>query len=257
MKKLKFLGVMAMATVLLTSCLDGGSNESSLNGFGVIDLSMDAMANVAYIDDYTQVYSPQFKDLSEGDCIYFSSTLKRDDPANDGSKKYWTVSDAIVLNKLDKSDEFGAALDTANIIPNEIAALDAGLLRAITEYSFTIKNYFFIGSSHEKVAPDQNNRYIMQYDPNQEPQEVDGKRVYDFFVRIVKESDGKGITGSNAFNYVFNTRGYFKILQAKEKAAGKELLNIRINYLKSYDEATNTKTWAKSQVYSTMIPKES
>lgn len=257
MKKLKFLGVVAAATVLLTSCLDGGSTQESINAYGVIDLSMDALANVAYIDDNSQIYSPQFKDLSEGDCISFSGTLNYDDPANNGSKKYWTVSDAIVHHKLDKSDEFVSVLDTANIIPNEITALDAGLLRAITQYSFTIKNYFFIGSSHEKVASDQNNRYIMQYDSNQEPQDVDGKRVYDFFVRIVKESDGKGITGTNAFNYVFNTRGYFKILQAKETAAGNDLLNIRINYLKSYDEAKNTKTWGKSQVYTTQIPKES
>lgn len=257
MKKLKFLGAVAMATVLLTSCLDGGKNEQSVNGFGVIDLSMDAMANVAYIDDYTQVYSPQFKDLSSGDCIYFTSTLNRDDPANDGSKKYWTISNAIVVNRLDKGDEFIGSLDTANIITNEIVALDAGLLPAITQNSFTIKNYFFIGSSHEKVATDQINRYIMQYDPSMEPQTVDGKRVYDFFVRVVKVSDGKGIVGTNPFNYTFNTRGYFKTLQAKESAAGNDLLNIRINYLKSYDEATKAKTWGKSQVYSTQIPKES
>lgn len=35
MKKLKSLGAVAVATVLLTSCLDG-NNESSLNGIGVI-----------------------------------------------------------------------------------------------------------------------------------------------------------------------------------------------------------------------------
>lgn len=257
MKKLKFLGAVAMATVLLTSCLDGGSNENSVNGFGVIDLSMEAMANVAYIDDYTQVYSPQFKDLSIGDCIFFTSTLNRDDPANDGSKKYWTISNAVVTNRLDKSDEFIANLDTANIITDEIATLDAGLLPAITEYSYTIKNYLFIGSSHEKVATDQINRYILQYDPSLEPQDVEGKRVYDFFLRVVKVSDGKGIAGTNPFNYTFNTRGYFKTLQSKETAAGKDLLNIRINYLKSYDETTKAKTWGKSQVYSTKIPKES
>ena len=60
MKKLKSLGVVAAATILLTSCLDG-NNESSLNGFGVIDYS-DDFRMVAYIDDYTPVYSPVFKD---------------------------------------------------------------------------------------------------------------------------------------------------------------------------------------------------
>lgn len=59
MKKLKSLGVVAAATILLTSCLDG-NNESSLNGFGVIDYS-DDFRMVAYIDDYTPVYSPYSK----------------------------------------------------------------------------------------------------------------------------------------------------------------------------------------------------
>ena len=67
MKKLKSLGVVAAATILLTSCLDG-NNESSLNGFGVIDYS-DDFRMVAYIDDYAPVYSPVFKDYQPDDCI--------------------------------------------------------------------------------------------------------------------------------------------------------------------------------------------
>lgn len=256
MKKLKCLGVAAMATLLLTSCLEGGENSQTANGFGVVDFSVDAMANVVYVDDYTQCYAPQFKDLSEGDCVFFTGTLNYDDPANDGSKKYLTISNATVTNKLEKSNEFLGVLDTANIIPSEMVTLNAGLLTG-TLNSFTVKNYLFIGSSHEKVATDQNNRYIMQYDPSQEPKEESGKRIYDFFLRVVKVSDGKGVPGTNPFNYTFYTQGYFKSLQSKETAAGNNTVNIRINYLNSYDEATNTKKWGRSQVYSIEIPKES
>ena len=63
MKKLKSLGVGAAATILLTSCLDG-NNEQTFTSFGVIDFSMEA-GLVAYTDDYTPIYSPQFKDLQE------------------------------------------------------------------------------------------------------------------------------------------------------------------------------------------------
>lgn len=257
MKKLKCLGVVAMATVLLTSCLKGGENSRTVSSYGVIDFSIDAMANVAYVDDYTQCYAPQFSDLSEGDCVIFTGTLNYDDPVNDGSKKYLTLSNVIVNNKLEESDEFVNALDTANIMQNELISLDAGLLRALSQYSFTIKNYLFVGSTHEKAPTDQNNRYIMQYDPNQEPKEEGGKRIYDFFLRVVKVSDGKGVPGTNNFNYTFNTQGYFKSLQSKETAAGNKKMNIRINYLNSYDEATNTKKWGRSQVYTIDIPKES
>lgn len=256
MKKLKCLGVVAMATVLLTSCLKGGENSRTVSSYGVIDFSIDAMANVAYVDDYTQCYAPQFSDLSEGDCVIFTGTLNYDDPVNDGSKKYLTISNAIVNSKLEKSKDFSGVLDTANIMSSEMVALNAGLV-TLTQNSFTIKNYLFVGSSHEKAPTDQNNKYIMQFDPNQEPKEEGGKRIYDFFLRVVKVSDGKGVPGTNAFNYTFNTQGYFKSLQSKETVAGNKTVNIRINYLNSYDEATNTKKWGRSQVYSIEIPKES
>ena len=253
MKKLKSLGVVAAATILLTSCLDG-NNESSLNGFGVIDYS-DDFRMVAYIDDYTPVYSPVFKDYQPDDCIYFTSTYSSDDPANNGSNKYATVSNAVVTNKLDNKGHFSSSVDTANIMPNEIAALDATLM-FMTPYSFTLKNFMFLGSSHEKVAADQDNQYILQYNPSQEPQTVDGKRVYDFFLRVVKNDDGKGVVGNNAFYYAFKTNGHFKTLQSRETAAGNETLNIRINYIKEFNKDTTAATWGKSQIFQTQILKE-
>ena len=252
MKKLKSLGVVAAATILLTSCLDG-NNESSLNGFGVIDYS-DDFRTVAYIDDYTPVYSPVFKDYQPEDCIYFTSTYSSDAPAHNGSNKYATVSNAVVTNKLEKG-EFNNIVDTANIMPNEIAALDATLMFG-TQYSFTLKNFMFLGSSHEKSATDQDNRYILQYNPSQEPQTVDGKRVYDFFLRVVKNADGKGVVGNNAFYYAFKTNGHFKTLQSRETAAGNETLNIRINYIKEFNKDTTAATWGKSQIFQTQILKE-
>ena len=101
------------------------------------------------------------------------------------------------------------------------------------------------------------NEYQLQYDYNQEPQTVDGKRVYDFFLRVVKTSDGKGIVGTTPFYYTFNTRGYFKTLQSKETAAGNETLSIRFNYIKEFNKDTTAATWGKSQIITIQIPKES
>lgn len=249
------LGAMAAATLLFTSCLGDGNNEQTLQGFGVVDFSMEAMRNVAYIDDYTPICSAEgaFDDLNAGDCIYFTSTYSSDNPANASGKKYLTVTNTAVLNKLDKGD-FISRLDTANIKPGEMAVLDAGVLPySCTQYSFTNHNYLFVGSSHANVATDQKNSYFLECNYDQEPVEVDGKRVYDFFLRVVKNEDGKGVTGTNPFNYAFQTGGFFKTLEARETAAGKETLNIRFNYIKEFNADTTAATWGRSQVYSIQI----
>lgn len=75
MKKLKFLSAVAMATVLLTSCLDGGKNEQSGVSYGVVGFSTDAMGYVAYTADEVPVYASGFNNLKDDECVFLRSTL--------------------------------------------------------------------------------------------------------------------------------------------------------------------------------------
>lgn len=254
MKKLKFLGAVAMATVLLTSCLDGGKNEQEGTAYGVIGFSTDAMGYVAYTSDNVPVYASKFNDLSENDCVLFAFNINYDDPANSG-KKYLTatVSQYIRLDNKGKVEP----VDTADISikKGELAVVDAGVV-AGGSYSATIKDYMFLGSSHEKSTTDQTNSYFLQINPSQEPQVVDGKNVYDFFLRVVKVADGKGTIGTNAFNYAIRAGSSISSLEAKEKAKGSESFNFRINYIKEFNKDTTEATWSKSKVLSYMINKE-
>ena len=117
MKKLKFLSAVAMATVLLTSCLDGGNNEQSGYTYGVIGFSLDAMGNVAYTGDNVPVYASTFSELTDNECVYFGYTINYDDPANSG-KKYLTatVPQYIRLNNTGRVE----AVDTAKTSPTSI-----------------------------------------------------------------------------------------------------------------------------------------
>lgn len=247
MKKLKFLGVVAMATVLLTSCLDGGNNEREGSAYGVIDLSMDAMANVAYTDDNTPVYASAFTNLTNNDCILFAYKINYDDPVNSGQNKYLTATVSQYV-KLDKG-QVETVVDSTNesIRPNEMAAVDAGVV-TMSAYSTTVKNYLFIGSNHEKSSSDQNNSYILQINPVQEPEVVDGKNVYDFFLRVIKNSDGKNTIGSTTYNYVFPAGHYISSLEAKEKGKGSDAFYFRINYIKEFNKDSTEATWGKSKV---------
>lgn len=257
MKKLKFLGVAAMATVLFTSCLDGRNNERSGVTVGVIDMSTDIFKNLAYVDDYTGVYSPQFDALTAGDCVVFPFTINYDDPANNGTNKYLTAT-VSGYKKLDEGRMSSQVDTTKKSIQKatEITAIDVAIVSASGYGYCTIKNYLFLGSSHPKTAEDQSNEYILQYDPSVTPQVVDGKNVYDFFLRVLKRGDGKGTIGTNTFNYVFKAGYTIDALKNKEKASGKEVLNVRLNYIKEFNKDTTDATWGTSKIFSFPIVKE-
>ena len=258
MKKLKFLSAVALATVLLTSCLDGGNNEQSGYTYGVIDFSMDAMGNVAYTADNVPVYASTFSNLTTDECVYFTYTINYDDPANNAGKKYLTAT-VPQYARLDNNGRV-EPVDTAKTSPTaikkgELTTVDAGIV-AGGAYSATIKDYLFLGSSHEKSANDQTNEYFLQIDPSQEPQVVDGKNVYDFFLRVVKKTDGKNTIWTSVFNYAIRAGNYISSLEAKEKSKGSDTFNFRINYIKEFNKDTTEATWAKSKVLSYMINKE-
>ncbi|RHU29055.1 hypothetical protein DXD68_06245 [Parabacteroides sp. TM07-1AC] len=256
MKKLKFLGVMAMAALLFTSCLDGGNNEQSGAAIGVVDFSMEAMKNLAYVNDYTALYSPQFESLTTGDCIVFPYTINYDDPMNSGTNKYLTATVAG-YNKLDEG-LLVTTVDTADIRKNEITTMDASVISSDgTGYGCgTVKNYLFLSSSHPNISSDQKNMYELQYDPSQTPKEVEGKRVYDFFLRVVKQADGKGTVGTNTLNYVFRAGSAIEMLKSKEKADNQDVLYIRLNYIKEFNKDTTAATWGTSKLMGFPILKE-
>ena len=258
MKKLKFLSAVAMATVLLTSCLDGGKNEQSGVSYGVVGFSTDAMGYVAYTADEVPVYASGFNNLKDDECVFFAVNINYDDPANNSGKKYLTatVSQYSRLNNTGRVEP----VDTAKTSPTsikqgEITAVDAGIVTT-GAYSATIKDFLFLGSSHEKSANDQTNEYFLQIDPSQEPQVVDGKNIYDFFLRVVKKEDGKNTIGTSVFNYAIRAGNYISSLEAKEKSKGSETFNFRINYIKEFNKDTTEATWTKSKVFSYMINKE-
>lgn len=254
MKKLKFLGVMAMAALLFSSCLDGNNEQEGVS-VGVVDFSMEAMRNLAYVDDYTAIYSPQFETLNTGDCIVFPFTINYDDPANSAGNKYLTAT-VTSYAKLDQGN-VEMLVDTATIRGGEITTVDASVISGDgMGYYGTIKNYLFLGSSHPNTASEQKNIYVLQCDPNQKAQEVEGKRVYDFFLRVIKREDGKGSVATNTLNYVFNAGYVIESLKAQEKEAGEEALYIRLNYIKEFNQDTTVATWGTSKILPFSIKKD-
>lgn len=249
MKKLKFLGAVAMATVLLTSCLDGGNNESQYEARAVVKMSTKSFKNLAYESDYTvPIYHSDLNQLEDGECIYAWKRIDLDDPVNQSASEYYTASEFKYV-KVPTGDVSPLLDDTATIKDKEMTVTDV----AAATY---IKGMLFVQSSHPNASSDQTNRISLSYDRNQEVKEVNGQRVYEIFLRAVKLTDGKTNTGNVTFENAYNMSSFFSYAIAQEKAENKHSVYFRFNYIKEFNKDTTAVTWATSKVTDYQIPEE-
>lgn len=249
MKKLKFLGAVAMATVLLTSCLKGGNNESAYEARAVVKMSTKSFKYLAYESDYSvPIYHPDLDNLTEGQCIYAWKRIDGDDPINQSATEYYTASEFKYI-KVETGRVSPVLDDTTTIKDKEMTVTDV----AAAAY---IKGMLFVQSSHPNASSDQTNSISLSYDRNQEIKEVNGQRVYEIFLRAVKLTDGKTNTGNIAFENAYDMSSFFSNAIAREKAENKQNVYFRFNYIKEFNKDTTAVTWATSKVADYQIPEE-
>lgn len=248
MKKLKFLGAVAMATVLLTSCLDGGSNEKSYEAYAVVKMSTKSFKMLAYENDYyPPIYHPSLDALDENQCIRAWKKINGDDPANQSGNEYYTASEMQFI-KIPTGNAYSAVEDTTVIKDNEMTILDVA--------GGYFKGMLFLVTSHPNASSDQTNEITLSYDRNQEVEEVNGERVYNLYVRAVKKADGKTNTGNVAFENAYPMSSFFSYASGQEKNNKKEHVYYRFNYIKEFNKDSTEATWATSKVLDYPIPAE-
>lgn len=257
MKKLKFLGLAAIAAgmVSLTSCLDGGGNKTSGGAFGYADFSMEAGGIVA-TDDYGSVIAASAfnTQLTGGEYISYFASIDYDAQT---STKYTTA----VVSDIRKYPEYHTnpyLTDTVSLLNNEItinqiAVQPLGNMGSSTIYAFTANKHIFMSAGHKNIPSDMKVRYDLSYERGTEPVEVEGKNVYDLYLRAVKTADGddtksdRGIVGayglSEFLNYAINA----------EKSSGKSDVNVRINYINEFSKDSTSWNWATSDIYTFVI----
>lgn len=258
MKKINLLGAVALATVLLTSCLGSGESKQSINGVGVTayDKSMNLLV---YLDDYTGFYVPAIDAdpnfMTPGECVQIAGTLYYDSPenANAAAKGYYTVtvpSNGYV--KLDKWQMESYLQDTVKPMAGE------QLFKSVlAKGAAKIKNHLFITTAYSNYVMKQKNRFYLSYDSSKEPVVVNDKRVYDFYIRMVKEAEGDGATVQNPEDIViFDGTSIVQRLYNVEKSNGAESLNLRIHYPKEFNKDTTMITSWGAETASFAIEKE-
>lgn len=249
MKKLKFLSAVALATVLLTSCLDGGNNENSYEAYAVVKMSTKSFKNLAYENDYyPPIYHPDLDQLLDGQCIRAWKKINGDDPVNQSGNEYYTASEMKYI-KVPTGNVSYSVEDTKIIKDNEMTVLDVGT-------GGYIKGMLFLITSHPDASTDQTNRIDLSYDRSQEVEEVNGQRVYNIYVRAVKVADGKTNKGNVAFENAYPMSSFFSYASAQEKNNNQEHVYFRFNYIKEFNKDSTEATWATSKVLDYPIPAE-
>ena len=260
MKKLKVLGLAAIAAGMfsLTSCLDGSGNSSTGGGYGVVDLDMDVLGNVVKDDYGTKVYSTGFANLNPGDFVVYYCSIDWD---TQPSNKYITATVGQgQVAKLDKWSTDSYITDTTIVMPNEMAISQSDFIQTAignVPYILRANSHAFIATSFKNIPSDQTISYDLSYDGALEPVKVNDINVYDFYLRATKVGEGKKTEQDYTPVNVFDLRGFLDRAISKERAAGAQKVNVRVNYIKEFSKDSTSWEWGKSDVASFPIPSES
>lgn len=247
MKTLK-LGGLGAALLLLTSCLDGGNSVTENVVYGVVELSSKTMTNMVCVDNAgTLFYNPEIaKDVSiePGDCCMLAYTLDQGSAENQtaATKGYYTVLKRA-YQEIDKWSLAFNLTDTAKILENEqtLAGIDGSFAY--------IKGRMFLPTVHKGFLTGQKNKFELSYDRSAEPEKIEGNRVYNFYLRTVKVTDGKSPSQDGSLVNAYELQRFASSVTSIEKAAGGKNIFIRFNYIKEFNKDTTAATWAVTTPY--------
>lgn len=253
MKKLKFLGLAAIAAgmVSLTSCLDGGGNKTSGGAFGYADFSMEAGGIVA-TDDYGSVIAASAfnTQLTGGEYISYFASIDYDAQT---STKYTTA----VVSDIRKYPEYHTnpyLTDTVSLLNNEISINQVAVQTlGYSEYALTANKHIFMSAVHKNIPSDMRVRYDLSYERGTEPVVVDGKNVYDLYLRAVKTADGDDTKSDKAIVGAYGISEFLNYAINAEKSSGKSDVNVRFNYINEFSKDSTSWNWGTSDIYSFAI----
>ena len=127
MKKLFYGGLTAACIMMLTSCLEGGSNEQQREGaVGVIRFDTKSMKLVIECPDFYpfSYYGPGLEttdlDLEDGDCVMFGYIVDFSSEANANYQTTGSVQGTI--SKISRLDQFACTpylIDTTALMEKE------------------------------------------------------------------------------------------------------------------------------------------
>ncbi|MDR1258196.1 MAG: hypothetical protein LBK65_02795 [Tannerellaceae bacterium] len=258
MKTLSFCGLFSACILMLSSCLEGGSNEQSQSGVcGIIRFDMKTMKTVIDAPGYPySFYDPQIEYLgfSDNDCILFSYNVNYSDEINTNYQTTGIVQGSISnVSLIDQWRCISEVInDSVSLIENEQPIAYAV---STNGPSFYYSERLFLTSDFERNT-EQRTSWYLYYEPELPTKEVEGKVVYSLFLRAVMTAQGKAPLVQGSVINVYNTGNFFGETTRIEKEKGKSEVNFQIHYINDIGEDRSSFTWVKSDVLSIPIPED-
>jgi hypothetical protein len=252
-------GFLAVNALLLTSCLEGGQNTGSDWDYGVVETSSLSYKRIITTSKWGPLYSRVIDSdysINDGDCVMinFSYNLNSADNQDASAKGYLTVDDQISYGLIDQGIVNPYSLtDTTRLLPNEITTFFD-----IENYNAYVREHLFMTPLFSTILTDQKNRYDLSFNPDQPVEESEGKRIYNFYLRVEKLEDGKAPAHeNNGQTIAFNLSRIMSYINVVEKAQNKDAMYFKINYVAEFNEdSTRVQRWGATKVQSLLIPAE-
>jgi hypothetical protein len=244
MKKIGlFIPYSLLALILITSCL-GDSNQkiTIANQPGVVMKSGNEVR--VQLKDSIFIYSTQLSGVDNGDCLLLKYNLDYNLGVNADSGRqagFFTV---------DLLEASGVPLYTVlNELDTTTMFRSERLVREIQQGYAYILDRLFLYTIHPVDSFQLQNLFELAYNAKREPSstDVNNNPVYNLYLRVFKNPVAdEQRTGApdrlfiNAFN--------MSAIADKERAAGKDSLFLKINYVGSFSRDTSSITdWASIQ----------
>ncbi|MCD7978019.1 MAG: hypothetical protein LUG51_13025 [Tannerellaceae bacterium] len=251
MKKLSSIMVAFAASVMmLTSCLDGGNSNSStsITRFGVVEFDSKTLRPLLYFSnsDYP-IYAQELISVTDNNsCVLFYALIEINDEVNNDvvTTGYYLPTQFDYVG-VSSSSISSYLKDTTEVIENELA------VKQLYDGGY-VKEHLFLQIDLSENKPEQKNVYTLEYG-DMEPEEVNGKRIYNLYLRAVKVQEGK--TGTEARdNYGFKVNYFLDRALQQEKEANQNAINLRINYISELDETNEEDIKIKKWSYLDISP---
>jgi hypothetical protein len=249
MKNLLFCGCIAACTLMLSSCLETGTqNYTGSNIPGVIRFDIKNMKTVIDANYFYPFgfYDPKIETMgfTEGDCIMFDYSVNLESQENANYQANGVIHGTLAgLSPVDLYYCSASMTDTTTLLDKEqpIAyAMDANMGWSV------VANKLFLFSDF-KYFTDQKTEWSMSYRPELIAEDDGyGKHVYSLFLRAALRVEGKAPELTTVVANAFDIGRFIEIITAQEKRAGSTAAYIKINYIKEIK--SEAPVWTASEL---------